>query len=362
MPWSGEHRGFVVEAFFKNGESVIATQREFRTRFVLRANKSVPDRKTILLWVRRVRATGSALKRKPPGRPKNVRTSENIAAVRASIEQSPARSARKHAKALGISERTVRRILHTDLHLHPYKIMVCQKLSPADYGRRLDCCKAILAAVPPTGILWSSDEAHFHLSGTVNKQNFRYWAAENPRELHALPLHSPKVTVWCAMSSIGIIGPYFFEEGGVTVTVNSNRYCNMLENFLCPKNEEYRQKHNLEDFWFQQDGATAHTARRPREILQEMFPGRVISLHEAVQWPPCSPDLSPCDFFLWGYLKAEVFKDRPTSLNQLKEAIQEEIEGISSDMLARVMQNFQERLQMCIGRQGHHLDDIIFKT
>jgi hypothetical protein len=32
----------------------------------------------------------------------------------------------------------------------------------------------------------------FHLSGTVNKQNFRYWAAENPRELHALPLHSQK--------------------------------------------------------------------------------------------------------------------------------------------------------------------------
>lgn len=77
----------------------------------------------------------------------------------------------------------------------------------------------------------------------------------------------------------------------------------------------------------------------------------MISLHEAVQWPPRSPDLSPCDFFLWGYLKAEVFKDHPTSLNQLKEAIQEEIEGISSDMLVRVMENFQERLQMCIGRQ-----------
>jgi hypothetical protein len=36
----------------------------------------------------------------------------------------------------------------------------------------MDCCNEILAAVPPTGILWSSDEAHFHLSGTVNKQNF----------------------------------------------------------------------------------------------------------------------------------------------------------------------------------------------
>jgi hypothetical protein len=131
---------------------------------------------------------------------------------------------------------------------------------------------------------------NFYLSGTVNKQNFRYWAAENPRELHARPLHSPKVTVWCTLSSIGVIGPYFFEEGGGTVTVNANRYCDMLENFLRPKIDEYGEEHNLEEFWFQQDGATAHTARRPRAILK-MFPGRVVSLHEAVPWPPRSPDL-----------------------------------------------------------------------
>jgi hypothetical protein len=81
-----------------------------------------------------------------------------------------------------------------------------------------------------------------------------------------------------------------------------------------------------------------------------------------VLWPPRSPDLSPCDFFLRGYLKAEVFKHRPWSLDQLKEAIQDEIEGISPDMLVRVMENSQERLQMCIGRHGHLLDDIIFKT
>jgi transposase len=300
MPWSGEHRGFVVEAFFKHGESVTATQRAFRTRFGLRANASVPDRKTILLWVQRVRATGSALKREPPGRPKNVRTPENIATVRALIELSPTRSARKHASALRISERTVRRILHTDLHLHPYKIMIGQELSPADWGRHTDCCNGILAAVPPTGILWSSDEAHFHLSGTVNKQNFRCWAAENPRELHARPLQSPKVTVWCTLLSIGVSGPYFFEEGGVTVTVNSSRYCDKLENFLRLKIEEYGEEHTLEDFWFQQDGATAHTARCLCAILKEMFPGRVASLHEAVPWPLCSPDLSPCDFFLGG--------------------------------------------------------------
>lgn len=362
MPWSGEQRAFILETFFKNGESVIATLRAFRRRYSLSSSASVPDRKTILSWVKKFRATSSALNVKKKGPAVTVRTPANIARVRESIEQSPTRSARKHASALQISARTVRRILHTDLNLHPYKIMVAQELSPTDWGRRVECCEAILQQVPPTAILWTSDEAHFHLSGCVNKQNFRYWAAENPRELHQKPLHSPKVTVWCALSSIGIIGPYFFEEGGVTITVNCDRYCDMLENFFRPKIAEFGVEYERESFWFQQDGATAHTARRSRAILQEMFPGQVVSLHEPIPWPPRSPDLSPCDFYLWGYLKAEVFKHRPRTLVDLKTAIEEEIAQITSTTLEKVMRNFHERLNMCVARQGHHLQDIIFKT
>ncbi|KAL1488171.1 hypothetical protein ABEB36_015129 [Hypothenemus hampei] len=48
----------------------------------------------------------SALKRKPPGRPRSVRTPENVAAVKASVEQSPRRSAAKHAAALRLSDQT----------------------------------------------------------------------------------------------------------------------------------------------------------------------------------------------------------------------------------------------------------------
>jgi hypothetical protein len=59
MGWSGEHRGFVVETFFKNNESVIATQRAFRRHFRLGRRAPVPDRKMILLWVLNLRAVGT---------------------------------------------------------------------------------------------------------------------------------------------------------------------------------------------------------------------------------------------------------------------------------------------------------------
>ena len=88
------------------------------------------------------------------------------------------------------------------------------------------------------------------------------------------------------------MGPYFFEEGGATVTVTSDWYVEMLETFLRPKLNDV----DTEDVWFQQDRATAHTAQRSLRVSREMFPGRLISLRGDVEWPARSPDLSPCDF------------------------------------------------------------------
>lgn len=46
--------------------------------------------------------------------------------------------------------------------------------------------------------------------GNVNKQNWRYWATENPRGKHQRLLHLPKVTVWVGMTVTMFIGPHFF--------------------------------------------------------------------------------------------------------------------------------------------------------
>jgi len=82
------------------------------------------------------------------------------------------------------------------------------------------------------------------------------------------------------------------------------------------------------DAWFQQDGATAHTARRSVLVLREMFPGKLISLRGDAGWPAHSPDLDPCDFFLRGYLKSKVYTHRRENLQALKDAIRREIAAI----------------------------------
>lgn len=355
MSWSGEERAFVVESYFKNGDSVVATQRAFRRHFNLRPLDSVPGRNTIIRWVAAFRATGSTLKQKPPGRPRSIRTPENLERLRQGVQRSPRRSAMKQAAALQISDRSVRRMLHLDLKFHPYKMAFVHTIQNGDYQRRVDASQTLLQNVPKNSILLTSDEAHFHLSGYVNKQNYRYWAPENPRELHQTPLHSQRVTVWAMVAAFGVWEPYFFEENGRAVTVTSARYVQMLQTFVQPKLQQLNG-----EVWFQQDGATAHTARASMSVLNQMFPGRIISQRGDLPWPPRSPDLAPCDFFLWGYLKEKVYTNRPQTTDALKAAIRTEMARIPPEMTARVMQNFRNRLTRCIANDGRHLEDIIF--
>jgi hypothetical protein len=231
--------------------------------------------------------------------------------------------------------------------------MLAQELSKRDHANRRAISAEILEQVPAAAVLLISDEANFHLSRAVNKQNFRYWAERNPRELQERSLHSPRVTVWCAVADFGVIGLYFFEEGSTTVTVTADRYVEMLETFLHPKMGDVGTEH----VWFQQDGATAHTARRSLGVLREMFPGHLISLRGDVEWLARSPDLSPCDFFLRGCLKEKVFKHHPRSLEDLKERIQHEIDSIPPEVTRRVM-NLRERLQQCVANDGRYMSDI----
>ena len=164
--------------------------------------------------------------------------------------------------------------------------MTVQQLNPRDYQQCLSFCQTILDMFEENEdlTLIMSDEVHFHLNGTVNKQNFRYWASENSRELHQRPLYTPKVTAWCGLGKCGIFGPFFFEEGEGTATVTSDRYNRMFENCFLP--ELCRRGINRASIWFQQDGATAHTARASMTAVRAAFPNHVILRFGDLPWPP----------------------------------------------------------------------------
>ncbi|GFX75038.1 putative transposable element [Trichonephila clavipes] len=167
--------------------------------------------------------------------------------------------------------------------------------------------------------------AHFWLNGYVNKQNSRIWSEANPQVYVETPLHPEKLTVWCALWAGGIIGAYFFKnDEDHNVTVNGDRYRSMITNFFIPE----LNNHDVQELWFQQDGATCHTARATIDLLKDTFGDRLISRFGPVNWPPRSCDLTPLYYFLWGYVNSLVYADKPQTLDHLEDYIRRVIADI----------------------------------
>jgi hypothetical protein len=202
-----------------------------------------------------------------------------------------------------------------------------------------------------------SDEAHFQLDGYVTTQNCRIWVVENPPVIHEKPFHAQRATIWCGFWAGRVIGPYFFEnKAGNAVTVNGVRNCNMITDFLWPQLEGM----DMEDMWFQQDGATCHTAREITELLQEKLPGHVTSRNGDQNWPQRSCDLTPCDIFLWGFVKSRVYANKPQTIPELKAEIRCVIGEIEPQLCENVMESFVKRARVCQQSCGGHLSDIVF--
>lgn len=186
---------------------------------------------TIPSWVRQLEETGSTLREDSHGRGKCIRTPENVQQVRAAVQQLPRRSDRRHAVFRGIWDRSLRWILHYDFNFHPFKIVIAHELSPLRQPlNSLSKClrrslRRQLSAVTTR-----------HIFTWVGLRINKIWVENSPRIIQERPLHSPKLTVWSAVSQFGVIGPYFFEEKGVTV--NSGQYVSTLQNCLQSRMED----------------------------------------------------------------------------------------------------------------------------
>lgn len=357
MKLSVEHRTKIVQLFFET-KSFKATARLFNAHYGLN-RRDAPRKSTILRIVRRFKGTGSVSDTHRPGRPKTARSPENIKKADASIKENSKKSVRRRSQEMGLSKSSLSRILLKDLNLHPYKTQTMQTLSDSDKEARKEMClwmkERLVQDDHWADRIWFSDEAHFYLA---NRQNCRVWSQHLPSDINEKPLHSPKCTAWCAFSAQGIIGPFWFEtEQENPTTITKENYQAVFNKFLA----QLRQRRlRFEDQWFQQDGAAPHRAKSSMETVTEAFGNRVIALGTENKWAPRSPDLSPLDFFLWGYCKDTIYHQSPSSIHDLKKNIENCIRSIPSEMCQKVINNFKKRLDMCIKRNGCHIEHLQF--
>lgn len=341
MRLTNEQKSFIIMNYAKFGgfsEFARKYRKEFKT-------KDTPMRNTVMRLLKKFKDTTSADDLPRSGRPKSVSTEEKIEEVRVLLENNPGMSLRRTAIQTGVSVGRAHFIAKTMLNLYPYKIKILQELKDKDFAKRVNFAKWFLSKDLIADYFIASDEAYFHLDGTVNNHNFRIWSQSNPCFVAEKQLYPAKVSVWCAISKNKIIGPYFFEE-----TVKEGNYLDMVVNYFWP---EYCKQNNTTQYYFQQDGAPAHKAKSVQAWLKSKFQDRFI---DKDLWPPRSPDLNPCDYFLWGYLKDKVYAKQFDSIEALKEEIVIETKKISRIMLFHVFENLTKRMKLVLENEGKHIE------
>ena len=353
--FTDQQRSFMVETYLVH-HNIRITRDLFTQRF---ANRRAPCKKTILRNVAKYRAHGTSrnLNSGNSGRFRSGRSPRNMAQLSAALTRNPTMSSRRNDQA-NLTQSTFNRITRLDLSLHPYRIQSRFELLPGDPVRRLQYCNWLVQQ--PNRFesqIIISDEAHFAINGQVNVWNNRQYAERPPRNfVYDVPNNRASLTVWIGLVGDNtIIGPFFFHQN-----VNGQRYLDMLNNQVVPViQQRYGMQRNgaIPRKWWFQDGAPAHRLRAVTTRLQELFPNRVISLGQPHEWPPRSPDLTPLDFFLWGYVKDRVYRQPPRNLRTLQQSITREIDALRRTRKVRAaVGSMMDRARLCIQLNGAQVE------
>ena len=81
------------------------------------------------------------------------------------------------------------------------------------------------------------------------------------------------------------------------------------------------------------------------------------------KWPPRSPHLTVCDFFLWGYVKDRVYvPPLPATVDKLQQRVTAAVNSVTPDMLQRAWSELDYRIDVCRVTRGGHIECVCDTT
>jgi len=310
--------------------------------------------------LKKIDETGTIERQKGSGRPRSVRTVENIQNVNELVlsqEDKPRthKSQREISRHLGISKTSVNDIIRYDLQLKCYKKCKATELTQVNRETRLHRAKVLLRRFPPSlvNFIFFTDEKVFTIAQPRNTQNDRIYARTSKKEIPANRLlytrstFSTSVMVSAGVSALGRTSLHFVEPG---VKIDGNYYREVLLQDLLPEMSELS-----EYFIFQQDSAPAHRARDTIELLRLKTPDFI----PPTQWPPNSPDLNPLDYKIWSVMQEKVYKTKVHDVDELKSRILSVWEELDQRIIDAAVGQWRMRLRACVRASGGHFEQYL---
>ena len=342
-----EQRVFLVRKYYETHSYAEVMQRLFRLQF---PDRDPPDKKNIWRNVKKYEDHGTSLNRNlnHSGRKRTGRSEINIDAVHDELINNPVKATCR-INNTNLPSATFNRIVRIDLKWHPYKIQRRHELQAADYQRRVRFGEWLVIG----------DEAGFWMNGQVNSHNVRKYAPKgnNPEFTYEVSMSKEKCMVWMGVCGNGtVLGPFFLNN-----SVTGDKYLVMLREEVFPElaaafNHQLNNG-NFSRLWWAQDGAPAHTSVDVSTWMTQIFRHKIIALHHPTEWPPRSPDLTPCDFFLWGYMKSKVYATPPLDIVDLVQGMNNVAYDIRQDpeLEKRAVKDMVRGARVCVDKGGQHV-------
>lgn len=230
-----------------------------------------------------------------------VCTPANRNKIKKRIQRNPKRSMRSMARQDGIDEKSVRKMVKSQLGYHPYKIQKAHYLDERMKANRLEKAKKMrrLAGGSRHRLVLFTDEKNFPIEQAHNHQNDRQLLQKGSLKTSnvnfiARSNFPSSVMVWAGVCGTGKTPLVFVEKG---LKINAKVY---QDTILKPVVVPWAKMHFKNQRWtFQQDWAPAHRAKSTRVMCKALFP----AIWDIDVWPSNSPDLNPLDYSVWSILE-----------------------------------------------------------
>ena len=285
------------------------------------------------------------------GRPTTSKTDVNVERVKSLVRSDRRLTIRLVAEQLNLNKSIVHDVLKNNLQMRKVSAkLVPKNLTVQQNDNRKDICTDFIERIEQDpnflkSIITGDESWIFEYDPETKRQSLEWHTANSPRPKKARMSKSKiKCMLICFMDSTGIIHKEFVPPGQ---TVNQHFYREVLERL---KKLVARVRPDIKEKWMlHHDNAPCHTALSITEFLAK----RSIPV---VPQPPYSPDLSPCDFFLFPRLKKCLKGRHFGTLQNIQTTVTDLLKSIPASEFQHCYEEWEKRLRRCVASQGNYFE------